>query len=76
MVVEYLVKTRHALLGRHSHDEDGDHVGRELEYDGGVHAVGQRGHHIKLVSHVVRRHIDVGTVLELKGYDRDVLLRS
>ena len=40
LVVENLVQTAHALLGRHTHHQDGNHVGRKLEDDGLTHTIG------------------------------------
>ena len=74
VVVQYLVEGRLALLGLHRKEQDGNHVGAELEDDGCVHLVGQHGaDHVQLVAHVVGQHVDVVSVFKLQRDDGDVL---
>ncbi len=75
-VVENLIEARHTLGGAYRQDDDGNHVGGELEDDRVLRFVGEHGrYHVELVSDVVGEHVDVLAVLEFKGDDRYVLAR-
>ncbi len=73
-LIEYFVESRHAFCGVHRKQDDGNHVGGELEDNRRFGIVGhRRRHHVQFVADIVGEHVDILAVLELKSYHRYVL---
>ena len=75
-IVKNLVESLLRFLCLNGEHDDRNHIGRELEQDRCLCFVRKRvRHHVKLVSHVVGKRINIITELKLEGDDGYVLTR-
>ena len=69
LIVKDLVESRHTLLCRNTQHKYRDHIRRELEDNWVAHSIGQSGQHIQFIAHIVGKHVNIVTILELQRND-------